>query len=55
MIEVSGSESGFLWLMDPDPGAEKHVDPVDPDSNLDPQHCLQSQKNPLRTWGEYYQ
>jgi hypothetical protein len=25
--------------MDPDPGAQKHVDPVDPDPNSDPEHC----------------
>jgi hypothetical protein len=30
----------ILWLVDPDPGGQKKVDPVDPDSNPDPQHCL---------------
>jgi hypothetical protein len=25
---------------DPDPGGQKHVDPVDPDSDPDPQHCM---------------
>jgi hypothetical protein len=32
----------YLWLMNPDPGGPKHVDPVDPDtySGPDPQHWL---------------
>jgi hypothetical protein len=44
MIEGSGSRAGFgsipSGLVDPDPelGGQKHVDPVDPDS--DPKHCL---------------
>jgi hypothetical protein len=31
----------YLWLMGPDPGGQKHADPVDPDPvpDLDPQHC----------------
>jgi hypothetical protein len=26
--------------MDPDPGGPKNVDPVDPDRDTDPEHCL---------------
>jgi hypothetical protein len=33
---IEGSGSGSIPLVDPDPGAQKHVDPVDPDLESDP-------------------